>query len=78
MSSHYLEILEWLREKFPPLTGTDVNHRTLAVWQSHWIDRETVQDIAARLGWSVAAVDWHLRRASRLIRGRDAAQDGSG
>lgn len=65
--SHYLEVLSVLREKFPSLRGTDVNDRTVEVWRRHWIDRESENYIAVALGWSQAAVSWHLRRAERLL-----------
>ena len=59
-------LLAVLEEKLPPLLRTDVNERTLHVWRRYWIDRHTVGDIALELGWCVAAVEFHLRRAAQI------------
>lgn len=58
-----------LAQRCPPLLRTQLNDRTLWTWRRHWIDRLTVREVAAERGWSVPAVEWHLRRADRALRG---------
>lgn len=49
------------------LPRAPVNERTAYVCRQHWVERHTVADIAAHHGWSVPAVEWHLRRAERVL-----------
>jgi DNA-binding CsgD family transcriptional regulator len=74
--SHFVEILEWLRERFPSIAGTDVNDRTVDVWRRRWVGLLSPKEIATQLGWSPAAVHWHLQRAERMLRARGVPQDG--
>lgn len=56
-----------LMRKLPTLTRSSVNDRTCWVWRRHWIDKLTVEEIAAEKKWSVPAVVWHLRRAHQVL-----------
>jgi len=49
------------------MLGTDVNERTIRVWRRRWVEHWTVRDIAGELGWCPAAVEFHLRRAARIL-----------
>lgn len=68
MSDEYLQaVYALLMHRLPPLTKTDLNDRTLWVWRRYWCDKRAVQEIAAERGWSVPAVEWHLKRAKRAL-----------
>lgn len=56
-----------LTHRLPPLIGSDVNDKTVWIWRRHWIDKYTVCEIAKERGWSVPAVEFHLRRAKRAL-----------
>jgi hypothetical protein len=56
-----------LLERLPPLVKTELNDRTVWVWHRHWIDKHTVREIATEQGWSVPAVEFHLRRAKGTL-----------
>jgi DNA-directed RNA polymerase specialized sigma24 family protein len=56
-----------LTQRLPPLVKTTLNDRTVGTWRRHWIDKLTVREIARENGWSVPAVEWHLRRAFRAL-----------
>lgn len=60
-------LVERLEELLPPLARTPVNDRTVFVCRRCWIDNLTVADVALEQGWSVPAVEWHLRRAEKVL-----------
>ena len=57
-----------LMARLPSLVKTDINDRTVWAWKRYWIDKFTVREVAADRGWCVPAVEWHLRRAARVLR----------
>lgn len=59
--------LEALQRRLPSLERSVVNDRTVHVWTRYWIDKCTHREIAVEQGWSVPAVNWHLRRAERVL-----------
>lgn len=60
-------MLELLQQRLPPLVNTDLNERTISVWGEHWMEGYTVRAVAQRRGWCVPAVEFHLRRARKIL-----------
>lgn len=62
-----LQKYERLQKILPDLERSEINTRTRSVWHQHWIDKYTVREIARDRGWTIPAIEWHLRRAHRLL-----------
>lgn len=52
----------------PPLLHSDLNERTLYVVRKRWLEKWTEREIASSCGWSIPAVQFHLRRAQEILR----------
>jgi len=53
------------------MLGTTINDRTCWIFRAFWVDRKTVREIASEQGWSIPAVEFHLKRGERVLRGND-------
>lgn len=63
-----VEDAERLEELLPPLVSTDLNERTCWVFRAFWVDHKPVREIASEKGWSVPAVEFHLKRGERTLK----------
>ena len=63
-----VEDAERLEELLPPMIGTTVNDRTCWIFRAFWVDRRPVREIASEQGWSIPAVEFHLKRAERVLK----------
>ena len=50
------------------MIGTTVNDRTCWIFRAFWVDRRPVREIASEQGWSIPAVEFHLKRAERVLK----------
>lgn len=60
--------VSYLEGLLPPLLRSDLNERTLFVVRKRWLEMWTERDIASECGWSIPAVQFHLRRAEEVLR----------